>query len=73
MPVCSFYTIPKYNFAKISKKKQERENHEKEKENAQVPKNIDLNVVEEKMKKEMENIKVKEKNLVSSLRLNYKR
>jgi hypothetical protein len=58
IPVCAVHHIPQYNFAKISKKKQEKETHEKEKETAQVPKNIDLNVVEEKMKREIENFKV---------------
>lgn len=51
--------VPSYQFAKQGKKDKEKVVHLKEREEANVPKIIDLNEVEGKMKTIIENFKVK--------------
>jgi hypothetical protein len=47
-----------YNFAKVGKKEEKKKEHQEEKKEANLPKDIDLNQFEEKMKKDIEDLKV---------------
>lgn len=52
-----FYT-PSQSFAKMTKKKEEKMEHKKEREQTEVPKEIDLNKQEKLFTKALENFKV---------------
>jgi len=51
--------VPMYSFAKKGEKKLERIAEKQERKEASVEKEIDLKAIEDKMKKEIENFKVK--------------